>query len=80
MTIFADLMEQIMDDFLVYGIFFDGCLKNLERVLARYEETNLVLNWEKHHFMVDKEIILGHKISAQGIKVDKVKVETIKKL
>ena len=40
MVIFADLMEEIMDvfmdDFSVYGNSFDGCLENLERVLARY--------------------------------------------
>ena len=40
MAIFTDLVEEIMDvfmdDFLVYGNSFDGCLENLERVLARY--------------------------------------------
>ena len=30
--------------------------------------------------MVEEGIVFGHKISAQGIKVDKAKVETIKKL
>ena len=48
MTIFANLVEEIMDvfmdDFLVYGNSFDGCLENLEQVLACCEETNLVLN------------------------------------
>ena len=48
MAIFADLVEEIMDvfmdDFSVYGNSFDGCLDNLERVLARCEETKLVLN------------------------------------
>ena len=48
MAIFADLVEEIMDifmdDFSVYGNSFDGCLENLERVLAHCEETNLVLN------------------------------------
>ena len=48
MAIFADLVEEIMDvfmnDFSVYGNSFDGCLKNLERVLAHCEESNLVLN------------------------------------
>ena len=84
MAIFADLVEEIMevfmDDFSVYGNSFDGCLENLERVLARCEETNLVLNWEKCHFMVEEGIVLGHKISVQGIEVDKVKVDTIGKL
>ena len=48
MAIFIDLAEEtidiFMDDFLVYGNSFEGCLSNLEQVLARCEETNLVLN------------------------------------
>ena len=30
--------------------------------------------------MVEEGILLGHKISAKGIEVDKAKVETIEKL
>ncbi|XP_065871928.1 uncharacterized protein, partial [Euphorbia lathyris] len=54
-----DIMEVFMDDFLVYGDSFDACLQNLDKVLSRCEETNLVLNWEKCHFMVDEGIVLG---------------------
>ncbi|GJT43043.1 DNA-directed DNA polymerase [Tanacetum coccineum] len=39
-----DFMEVFMDDFLVFGSSFNCCLVNLERMLARCEETNLVLN------------------------------------
>ena len=39
-------------------------------ILQRCEETNLVLNWEKCHFMVNEGIVLGHKISEWGIEVD----------
>ncbi|XP_031253758.1 uncharacterized protein LOC116111755 [Pistacia vera] len=46
----------------------------------RCEESNLVLNWEKCHFMVRESIVLGHKISEQGIEVDKAKVEVTEKL
>nr|GEY27542.1 reverse transcriptase domain-containing protein [Tanacetum cinerariifolium] len=46
----------------------------------RYEDTNLCLNWEKSHFMVKEGIVLGHKISKQGIEVDKAKVDVITKL
>ena len=53
-AIFSDFCEQIvevfMDDFSVYGKSFDDCLSNLDRVLKRCEQTNLVLNWEKVHF------------------------------
>ncbi|GKF48901.1 reverse transcriptase domain-containing protein [Tanacetum coccineum] len=36
-------------------------------MLKRYEDTNLALNWEKSHFMVKEDIVLGHKISKSGI-------------
>ncbi|CAL1398634.1 unnamed protein product [Linum trigynum] len=55
-NIFADYMghivEAFMDDFSVYGESFDHCLKNLEKVRNRYEETNIALSWEQSHFMV----------------------------
>nr|GEX16401.1 reverse transcriptase domain-containing protein [Tanacetum cinerariifolium] len=59
---------------------FQSCLSHLERMLKRCEDTNLCLNWEKSHFMVKEGIVLGHKISKQGIKVDKAKVDVITKL
>ena len=49
-------------------------------MLARCEEPNLVLNWEKCHFMVREGIVLGHKISQAGLEVDRAKVDTISKL
>ena len=39
-----------------------------------------MLNWEKCHFMVKEGIVLGHRISKRGIKVDKAKIETIENL
>ncbi|KAJ0522556.1 putative nucleotidyltransferase, Ribonuclease H [Helianthus annuus] len=75
-----DSMEVFMDDFSVFGSSFDQCLRNLNKMLARCEEANLVLNWEKCHFMVKEGIVLGHKISQVGLEVDRAKVETISKL
>ncbi|GKB60562.1 hypothetical protein Tco_0916748, partial [Tanacetum coccineum] len=49
-------------------------------MLKRFEETNLVLNWEKCHFMVKEGIVLGHKVSGSGIEVDKAKIYAIFKL
>ncbi|GJR89152.1 reverse transcriptase domain-containing protein [Tanacetum coccineum] len=62
-----DFMEVFMDDFSVFGNSFNHCLGNLDKMLARCEETNLVLNWEKCHFMVNEGIVLGHKISGKGL-------------
>ncbi|KAK1699288.1 hypothetical protein QYE76_015985 [Lolium multiflorum] len=74
------IVEVFMDDFSVYGNSFDNCLRNLDKVLQRCEETNLVLNWDKCHFMVNEGIVLGHKISERGIEVDRAKVEAIEKM
>ena len=49
-------------------------------MLVRCEETNFVLNLEKCHFMVQEGIVLGHRISARGIEVDRTKIEAIEKL
>ncbi|GJV62984.1 reverse transcriptase domain-containing protein [Tanacetum coccineum] len=75
-----DFMEVFMDNFSVFGSSFDCCLANLDRILARYEETNLVPNWENCHFMVKEGIVLGHKISGAGIEVDRAKIDVIAKL
>nr|GEX14252.1 reverse transcriptase domain-containing protein [Tanacetum cinerariifolium] len=84
MAIFHDMiektMEVFMDDFLVFENSFQSCLSYLEKMLKRCEDTNLCLNWEKSHFMVKEGIILDHKISKEGIEVDKAKVDVITKL
>ncbi|RDY00081.1 Retrovirus-related Pol polyprotein from transposon 17.6, partial [Mucuna pruriens] len=80
-SIFSDLledyMEVFMDDFMVYAESFEACLDNLSRVLRRCVDSNLVLNFEKCHFMVTKGIILGHLVLARGIELDKAKINAI---
>ncbi|XP_022023581.1 uncharacterized protein LOC110923832 [Helianthus annuus] len=78
--IIEDSMEVFMDDFSVFGDSFDRCLENLKKMQKRCEETNLVLNWEKCHFMVREGIVLGHKISRAGMEVDPAKVDIISRL
>ncbi|GKD84099.1 reverse transcriptase domain-containing protein, partial [Tanacetum coccineum] len=84
MAIFHDMIEETMevliDDFSVFGDSFSLCLSHLDKMLKRCEDTNLVLNWEKCHFMVKVVIVLGHKISKSEIEVDKSKVDVIAKL
>ncbi|GJR03527.1 reverse transcriptase domain-containing protein [Tanacetum coccineum] len=83
-AIFHDMiektMEVFMDDFSVFGDSFSSCLSHLDMMLKRCEDTNLVLNYEKCHFMVKEGIILGHKISKSGIEVDRSKVDVNAKL
>jgi hypothetical protein len=84
MVVFSEFIEEIveviMDDFSVYGKTFMDCLANLDKVLTRCVEVDLVLNWEKCHFMLKQGIVLGHVISERGIEVDKAKVETVEQL
>lgn len=61
-------MEVFMDAFSVHASDFDNCLVNLEKVLKRCVEVDLVFNWEKCHFMVTEGIVLGHVISKRGSK------------
>ncbi|CAN6677821.1 unnamed protein product [Malus baccata var. baccata] len=83
-SIFSDFVEKIievfMDDFSVFGDSFDGCLENVTLILKRCVETNLVLNWEKCHFMVRQGIVLGHIVSERGIEVDKSKIDLVRYL
>nr|GEW13041.1 reverse transcriptase domain-containing protein [Tanacetum cinerariifolium] len=84
MVIFYDMiektMEVFMDDFSVFGDSFSSRLSHLDTMLHRCEDTNLVLNWEKCHFMVKKGIVLGHKISKNRLEFDRAKVDVIVKL
>nr|GFC12181.1 DNA-directed DNA polymerase [Tanacetum cinerariifolium] len=67
-----------------YGTFAYRCMPfdlcNAPGMFQRCEDTNLCLNWEKSHFMVKEGIVLGHKISKNGIEVDRAKVDVIAKL
>ncbi|GJV33079.1 reverse transcriptase domain-containing protein [Tanacetum coccineum] len=73
-------MEVFMDNFSVFENSFGNCLSRVDKMLQRCEDTNLCLNWEKSHFMVKEGIVLGHKISQNGIEIDKAKIDVIAKL
>jgi hypothetical protein len=84
MAVFSEFINEIvevfMDDFSVHGKTFMDCLAKLDKVLTRCAEVDLVLNWEKCHFMVKQGIVLGHVISKRGIEVDKAKVQMVEQL
>jgi hypothetical protein len=83
-SIFSDMVERFLEVFMYYfsifGSSFEECLHHLTLVLVRCKEKNLVLNWEKCHFMVQQGIVLEHVISRRGIEVDKAKVDLISNL
>ncbi|XP_071693188.1 uncharacterized protein [Rutidosis leptorrhynchoides] len=84
MSIFSELigesLEIFMDDFSIFGKSFESCFSMLEKVLKRCTETNLVLSWEKSHFMVREGVILGHIVSERGFEVDRANVQLISTL
>lgn len=67
MAIFHDMVEDFVeifvDDFSVFGESFELCLRNLDKVLARCEEINLLLNKKKCHFLVEG----GDCVRPQGV-------------
>nr|GEY03794.1 reverse transcriptase domain-containing protein [Tanacetum cinerariifolium] len=65
---------------LAFAMLLDISKVYDDTMLQRCEDTNLVLNWEKYHFMVKEGIILGHKIFKNGLEVDQAKVDVIAKL
>nr|GEV72371.1 reverse transcriptase domain-containing protein [Tanacetum cinerariifolium] len=84
MEIFHDMIDKtievFMDDFLIFEDSFSSCLFHLDTMLHRSEDTNLVLNWEKCHFMVKEGIVLGHKISKNRLELNQAKVDVIAKI
>ncbi|GKE53188.1 reverse transcriptase domain-containing protein, partial [Tanacetum coccineum] len=84
LAIFHDMIEEFvevfMDDFSIFGNSFDNCLNNQDKMLQRCKDAHLVLNYEKCHFMVKEEIVLGHKVSEAGLEVEKAKIDVIFKL
>ncbi|XP_074277840.1 uncharacterized protein LOC141601452 [Silene latifolia] len=68
------VMAEVMK-LLDAGIIYTVC--NFKR---RCIEVNLVLKWEKCHFMVNDGIVLGHLVSDKGIQVNKANVQVIEQL
>lgn len=54
--------------------------KCFEDVLKRWEDTRLVLNWEKRHFMVIEKIVIRHKIFHVGLEMDPTKIDVVSNL
>ncbi|GKE53984.1 hypothetical protein Tco_1489140, partial [Tanacetum coccineum] len=61
--------EGLYGQFLGLRGSFSSCLSHLDKMLKRCEDPNLVLNWEKFHFMVKEGIVPGHKISKSRIEI-----------
>ena len=81
LSIFSDMVERIMevfmDDITIYGSAFDECLVNLEVVLNRCIEKDLVLNWEKCHYEYNKGLSLGTSSLRKVLKLTKQRLNSL---
>ncbi|GJX23761.1 reverse transcriptase domain-containing protein [Tanacetum coccineum] len=84
LVIFHDMIEEFvkvfMEDFSVFGDFFDKCLNNLNKMLQRCKDAHLVLNWKNVTSWSKKELFLDTKCLAQDLKLTKQKIDVISKL
>lgn len=66
-----------IDDILVYSRDFDTHLQHLQEVFDRLSAARLKLHPKKCSFALQKVLYLGHYLSAQGMEVDRSKVEIV---
>lgn len=66
-----------MDNFTPYRDSFEEGLENLEKVLERCKWSHVSLSTMKCHMMMEEGIVLGHLLSAAGIRMDLAKVKVI---
>jgi hypothetical protein len=72
-----DVCAVYLDDIIVLGSTFERKIQNIEEVFKRLRSMNLKLSPSKCELFQEEVVYLGHIISANGIKVDPAKVETI---
>ena len=75
-----DNMDIFMDSFTLYGSEFEEALKNLEKVLLLYEQTQLSLSTRKYHIMMSEGVVFGNFVSVDGIQVDPSKIRLIENI
>ncbi|KAI0507969.1 hypothetical protein KFK09_014099 [Dendrobium nobile] len=66
------------DDILIYSIHPFEHLLHVKKILQTLREQKLYINLKKCTFMTSSLTFLGYIVSAEGIKVDPVKIEAIK--
>nr|GEV12933.1 reverse transcriptase domain-containing protein [Tanacetum cinerariifolium] len=79
-TIVENENNELIPTRMPFGLYNATETFQRDTMLQRCEDTNLVLNSEKWHFMVKEGIVLGHKISKNGLEVNRAKVCVIAKL
>ena len=69
-----------LDDITVFSQFDEEHLKHLRQTFLKCRNFGLLLNPKKSHFVVQEGKLLGHLVSADGIRIDPERVKTILKI
>ena len=85
--IFSKIMNQILgdleftvvyiDDIVIFSKTAEEHLRHINIVMQRLRDANIKISLKKSEFFCKKIEILGHVISAEGIEVDRKKVDVI---
>ena len=76
----GDSLEVFVDNFSIFGNDFESCLAHLTKILEVCVKKQLVLSWEKSHFMVREGVVFVHIVLGKGLEVDKAKIDVIQNL
>ena len=66
-----------LDDITVFSKSDDEHLKHLRQTFQKCRKFGLSLNPKKSHFAVQEGRLLGHLVSADGIRIDPERVQAI---
>ena len=69
-----------LGDLIVYSHSHDDHLQHLRKVFLKCRRYGISLNPMKSQFALNEENLLGHIVSAEGVKIDLVRVEAIQHL
>jgi RNase H-like domain found in reverse transcriptase/Reverse transcriptase (RNA-dependent DNA polymerase)/Integrase zinc binding domain len=69
-----------MDDIIIFSASFEQHLRDLDQILSKLDKANLKINIEKCEWAKPSLKYLGYVISAEGIRPDQSKIDTIKKI
>ena len=69
-----------LDDLTVYSQNHHDHLQHLRKVFLKCRRYGISLNPKKSQFALNEGKLLGHIVSAEGVKIDPVRVEAIQQL
>ena len=69
-----------LDDLTIYSHNHHDHLQHLRKVFLKCRRYKISLNPKKSQFALNEGKLLGHIVSAEGVKIDPVRVEAIQKL